>query len=222
VHLATVPLVSGRSVVQQFRYLFVTDAEGLKTIDVTDPENPVFVPGSKISLAEANKVFVARTYAYVAAGTDGLVIVDIEDPENIAIKTRFNEGVVDAKDVVVATTNASLFAYIADGVGGLKVIQLTSPDSQPRFYGFSPEPKPELIAVFPMKGRALGLSRGLERDRAVDETGGQVALFNRIGSGPLSESDMRALYLNKKGEPWFVEDDPAQKITAENKTSEIE
>jgi hypothetical protein len=81
---------------------------------------------------------------------------------------------------------------------------------------------PELIASFPMKGKALGLSRGLERDRAVDETGGQVALFNRIGSGPLSESDMRGLYLNKKGEPWFVEDDPAQKLTAKTKTREIE
>ena len=34
---------------------------------------------------------------------------------------------VDARDVVVASTNASLFAYVADGVGGLKVLQLTSP-----------------------------------------------------------------------------------------------
>ena len=73
-----------------------------------------------------------------------------------------------------------------------------------------------------MKGRALGLSRGLERDRAVDETGGQVALFNRIGSGPLSESDMRGLYLDKKGKPWFVEDDPTQKLTAETQRAEIE
>ena len=60
------------------------------------------------------------------------------------------------------------------------------------------------------------------RDRAVDETGGQVALFNRIGSGPLSEKDMRALYLDKKGKPWFVEDDPPQKLTAETQRMEIE
>jgi putative ribosome biogenesis GTPase RsgA len=38
----------------------------------------------------------------------------------------------DARDVVVATTNASLFAYVADGRNGLKVLQLTSPESQPR------------------------------------------------------------------------------------------
>ena len=221
-HLATVPLVSGRAVVQQFRYLFVTDSEGLKTIDITNPEKPRLVLDSKLALANANKVFLARTYAYVAAGSDGLIIADIEDPENIRLYKQFNAGIVDAQDVVVASTNASLYAYVADGVDGLKVIQLTSPDSQPRYYGFSPEPMPELIASFPMKGRALGLSRGLERDRAVDETGGQVALFNRIGSGPLSESDMRGLYLDKKGKPWFVEDDPTQKLTAETQRAEIE
>ena len=51
----------------------------------------------------------------------------------------------DSRDVIVGSTNASLFAYVADGSGGLKVIQLTSPQSQPKFYGFSPEPKPETL-----------------------------------------------------------------------------
>ena len=194
----------------------------MKTIDVTNPREPELVLDSKLALADANKVFLARTYAYVAAGSDGLIIADIEDPEDIRFYKQFNAGIVDAQDVVVASTNASLYAYVADGVDGLKVVQLTSPDSQPRYYGFSPEPIPELIASFPMKGKALGLSRGLERDRAVDETGGQVALFNRIGSGPLSESDMRGLYLDKKGKPWYVEDDPTQKLTAETQRMEIE
>ena len=52
----------------------------------------------------------------------------------------------DARDVIVGSTNASLFAYVADGRNGLKVMQLTAPDTQPKFYGFSPEPKPQLIA----------------------------------------------------------------------------
>src|SRR3546814_3223891 len=52
----------------------------------------------------------------------------------------------DVQDVVVASTNASLFAYVADGRNGMKVLQLTSPDSQRNFYGFSPAPVPELIA----------------------------------------------------------------------------
>ncbi len=36
--IAEIPLKDARSTALQFRYLFVTDAEGLKTIDVTGPE----------------------------------------------------------------------------------------------------------------------------------------------------------------------------------------
>ena len=35
-----------------------------------------------------------------------------------------------------APTNASLFAYVADGVNGLKVIQLMSPDEPAEFLRF--------------------------------------------------------------------------------------
>ena len=93
-------------------------------------------------LKDANRIYVARTYAYVAAGTEGLVIVDIEKPEHPKLNQKFTAGgqINDARDVVVGTTNASLFAYVADGKNGLHVLQLTSPDSQPEFYGFSPEP----------------------------------------------------------------------------------
>ena len=59
----------------------------------------------------------------------------------------------DAEDVIVGSTNATLFAYVADGRNGLKVLQLTTPDSQPNFYGFSPAPKPELIAWARTKAR---------------------------------------------------------------------
>ena len=74
-----------------------------------------------------------------------------------------------------------LFAYVADGQNGLKVIQLTSPDSQPNYYGFSPAPRPELIAWTRTPSPALALSKGLDRDRAVDETGHQIAIFGRTG-----------------------------------------
>jgi hypothetical protein len=115
-------------------------------------------------------------------------------------------GIVDARDVVVASTNASLFAYVADGVGGLKVLQLTAPDTQPNFYGFSPEPRPQFIAHYATKNPALGLSRPLERDRAVDETGGQVAVFGRRGARPFNGLEMRRMYLDENGDPWDVQD----------------
>jgi hypothetical protein len=208
-HLTTIPLNNGHSVEQQFRYLFVTDDDGLKVLDVTSPEDAFVIQDNTIPLKEANRVFVSRTFACVAAGKDGLAIIDINNPRKLKIYQMFdaNGEITDAQDVVIATTNASLFAYIADGDAGLKIIQLTSPESQPRFYGFSPDPKPEFIAWYPTKSKAISLSRGLERDRAVDESGGHVSVFSRLGSGPLSEEDMRSLYLGKDGKPWFVKDD---------------
>jgi len=105
---------------------------------------------------------------------------------------------------VVGSTNASLFAYVADGRNGLKVLQLTAPDTQPKFYGFSPEPKPQLVAWKATSSPALALSRGLERDRAVDETGNQVAVFGRVGSRPFNRDEQRRLYLKPDLTPWTV------------------
>ena len=206
--VAEVPLTDVRASALQFRYLFVVDGEGLKTIDVTDPKSPRLVQNNTVRLGDAHRVFVSRTYAYVAGGKDGLVIVDAEKPEALREYQRFNAGgaLNDARDVIVATTNASLFAYVADGKNGLKVLQLTSPESQPKFYGFSPEPKPQLIATYATGKPALSLSRGLERDRGVDETGNQIAVFGRRGSRPLTLQEMQQLYLDANGKPWVVTD----------------
>jgi hypothetical protein len=214
--VATVPITDARASFLQFRYLFVTSAAGLSVVDVTDPRAAKPVPNNTISLTNARKVFVARTYAYVAAGPDGLVIIDAERPEALKELTRFNANgkLRDSRDVVVATTNASLFAYVADGGGGIKVLQLTSPESQPKFYGFSPEPVPQLIASYATTKPALSLSRGLERDRGVDETGEQIAVFGRRGSRPLNLEEMRRLYLDDDGKPWFVQDDGLADETA--------
>ena len=202
---AVVPLNNGHSVALQFRYLFVTDADGLKVIDITTPTAPQLVPGNVIPLQQARRLYLARTYAYVAAGSDGIAIVDIEQPTRMRLLQTFKEGLADSHDVTVGSTNASLFAYVADGNDGLKVLQLTSPDSQPKFYGFSPVPKPELIASYATGSPALSLSRGLERDRGVDETGGQVAVFGRLGSRPFNLEEMRRLFTDKEGKPWYVE-----------------
>ena len=207
--VATLPLDDGRASALQFRYLFITDRTGLQVVDVTDPTTPLLVESASIALADAKRVYVARTYAYVAAGAEGLAIIDVRKPEQPMHVQTFNAGgrLADTRDVIVASTNASLFAYIADGAGGIKIVQLTSPDSQPNFYGFSPAPRPELIASYPTDSPALSLSKGLDRDRGVDETGGQIAVFGRRGSRPLSLEEMRRLYLDEEGNPWYVDDE---------------
>ncbi|MEY4722185.1 MAG: hypothetical protein RIQ46_1910, partial [Pseudomonadota bacterium] len=96
---------------------------------------------------------------------------------------------------------------VADGRNGMKVLQLTSPESQPAFYGFAPAPRPELIAWARTPSPAIALSKGLDRDRAVDETGGQIAVFGRVGARPFTRTEMERLFLTKRGIPYKVSDE---------------
>lgn len=193
----------------QFRYAFVTDAEGLKTIEVTDPAAPRAVSGALAPIEGAGRVYVSRTRAFVAAGQRGMVIVDITNPEAPAIEREFNAGgaMDDVRDVKVGMTNASLFAYVADGKNGLRVVRLMGPESTAQFRGFSPPLEPALIATYHTHGEALAISEGLDRDRAVDESGNQVAVFGRLGARPLTLEEMRRMYV-KDGEVWKVSDSP--------------
>ena len=184
--VSRISLKHPRSVAIQFRYAFVVDEEGLKVVDVTMPEQAKLVDGALVPLAHAHDVYVARTYAYVANGKDGIAIIDVEQPERPRLDQTYNaEGKLnDVHQVKVAMTNASLFAYVADGKNGMRILQLTSPETMPEYAGFSPRPRPVLIATFKTKGEALGISKGLDRDRAVDESGNQVSVFGRRGARP--------------------------------------
>jgi hypothetical protein len=206
--MAVLPLKDARASAVQFRYLWVTTAQGLQLFDITEMGSPRAIPEATVPLADARKLYIGRTYAYVAAKQDGLVIVDIKNPTKPFLyqKATFDGRLNDAEDVIVASTNASLFAYVADGRNGMKVLQLTSPESQPNFYGFSPAPKPELIAWAKTASPALALSKGLDRDRAVDEQGGQIAIFGRLGSRPFTRPEMEKLFLNRNRVPYKVVD----------------
>jgi hypothetical protein len=197
-----------KAVAVQFRYAFVCDEEGVKTVDITLKEDPKVVPNNLIRLPEAYDIYVARTYAYVAAGAQGLVIIDVENPEKMVLEKIFTaDGQMnDARGVKVASTNASVFAYVADGRNGLRVIQLTSPSATPGYLGFSPKPVPQLIATRKTGGPALAISKGLDRDRAVDESGNQVSVFGRLGSRPFTLEEQQRMYL-RNGSLWTVSDD---------------
>src|SRR5262249_6814875 len=132
----------------QFRYAFVTDREGLKVLDTTKLAEPKLLP-ARVPLEDARNLYVARTYAYVAGGRQGLVIVDVERPERPRIDQLFtaNGEIHDTRDVKLGMTNASAFAYLADGTGGMKIVQIFAPSDNPNYLGFSPKPTPKLIAT---------------------------------------------------------------------------
>lgn len=198
------------SVQVQFRYAFVTDADGLRVIDITEPSNPRPIGNALVPARDARRVYVSRTKAYIAGGAEGLLIADITNPEAPTLELAYTaEGAMnDVRDVKIGMTNASLFAYIADGANGLRVLQLMGPDSTPQFRGFAPPLSPRLIATHKTDGPALAISEGLDRDRAVDESGNQVAVFGRLGARPLNLEEMRRLYM-LDGQVWTVGDKPS-------------
>jgi hypothetical protein len=199
----------------QFRYAFVVDRDGLKTMDVTDLAQPKAVANAFVPLSDARNIYIARTYAYVSAGKRGLAIIDVEKPDSPKLDQLFNADgrLNDVNDVKIGMVAASAFAFVADGKNGLRVLEIVSPwDDPAHFSGFSPRPTPKLIATAHTRGPALAISKGIDRDRAVDESGNQLAVFGRRGARPLNGAEMRALYIhNRTGEAYTVADSPAMR-----------
>jgi hypothetical protein len=205
-------LIQPHGIAVQFRYAFIVDREGLKVFDITHLDHPLPVDGAKVQIEDARNIYVARTYAYVSAGKQGVAIVDIERPEQPKLDQFFNaNGVMnDVNDVKLGMVSSELFAYVADGKNGLRVIQLFSPTDNPNYAGFSPRPTPKLIASRHTAGPALAISKGTDRDRGVDESGNQIAVLGRRGARPFNQQELQRMYL-RNGQVYTVSDDPPGK-----------
>jgi hypothetical protein len=203
-----------RAIAVQFRYAFVADHDGLKVLDVTDLAQPKLIPNADVPFEDARSVYVARTYAYVSAGKQGLAIIDVEKPDAPKLDQLFTAAgqLNDVNDVKIGMVAGSAFAFLADGKNGLRVLQIISPwDDPAHFSGFSPRPAPKLIATARTRGPALAISKGIDRDRAVDESGNQLAVFGRRGARPLNRAEMQRLYQHPaNGSFYSVTDDSAE------------
>jgi hypothetical protein len=193
----------------QFRYAFIVDKGGMKVLDITDPAKPAVVANAVVALEDARNIYTARTYAYVAAGKQGIAIIDIGRPEQPRLDQMFNAGgkLNDTYDIKLGMVSSGLFAFVADGRNGMQVVQVFAPEDDQNFAGFSPKPVPKLIATYKTGGPALAISRGIDRDRAVDETGNQLAVLGRRGARPFNREELHRLYL-RDGQLYTVTDNP--------------
>src|SRR5579859_940314 len=216
-------LNSPQAIALQFRYAFVADRDGLKILDVTDLAQPKPIVGALVPIQDARNVYVARTYAYVSAGKQGLAIIDVEKPDAPKLDQLFtaNGQLNDVNDVKIGMVAGSAYAFVADGRNGLRVLQIVSPwDDPAHFSGFSPRPTPKLIATARTRGPALAISKGIDRDRAVDESGNQLAVFGRRGARPFNRTEMQRLYLHSRNGAFYsVTDEPAERQPAQSNTS---
>ncbi len=192
----------------QFRYGFVTDCEGVKV----SRHVPTWLIRTS-SIMFPSKTPTASTWhvptpTWPPASTAWRFLIS-KNRVDAYIDQIYDAGgcINDAHDVKLGITNVSQFAYVADGKNGLRVIQLTSPEV-PGNDGFSPRPMPYLVASYklPKDGHALAISRGIDRDRAVDESGNQIAVFGRVGARPLSKQEAEKMYKRKDGSTWFTSD----------------
>jgi len=203
----TIPLNDARGIGIQFRYAFVVEHNALKVLDVTHLDHPRLLPNINVQFEDARNITVSRTYAYIAAGKDGMAIVNIEQPDQPRLERMYttegelkdkNDRLKDTWDIKIGMVSSSQFALVADGKYGFKVVQLFSPKTSKGFYGFAPVPNPKLVAKFRTRGPALAVSRGVDRDRAVDESGNQLSVFGRRGSRPFKLDEMQEMFLCTK------------------------
>jgi hypothetical protein len=194
---AVVPLKQANAIYPVRTYAYVAaGSQGLVVLDIENPEKPridqTYNAGGKIKNAHDVKVGMTNVslYAYIADAGGG----------HHGESAGGGHGTNGEKQ---AGEKAAEGHGGGHGEYGLRIVQLISPEDTPGHFGFSPRPTPKLIAVFNSHSPALAVSEGIDRDRAVDETGYQLTVFGRRGARPLNLEETRRMFM-RGGQLWRV------------------
>ncbi len=121
---------NGVAVSGNYAYL-ANNNDGLRIIDITDPQNPVLkgnVPESMLGNSQAYGVTISGNYAYLANGNAGLRIIDITDPQNPVLKGNVLESLMGSGNAVGVAVSGN-YAYLANNTDGLRIIDITDPQN---------------------------------------------------------------------------------------------
>ncbi len=107
--------------------IYLADQQaGLHIIDVRNPQHPRRV-SSQPTFGNATDVVVWGTLAYIADGKDGIQTIDVSKPESPKWLHHYAfEGTAYGIDVV-ETTGGARTVYVANGAGGLRTLEFTTP-----------------------------------------------------------------------------------------------
>lgn len=112
------------------------DDLGLAIVDISNPQEPIFIGGCEAPVAYQRWVHVQSQYAYMTVN-DGIQIIDVSDPYNPdPVAYYYTPGRTD--DVYIRENHA----YIADAQNGLIILDISNP------------PNPEFVASFDTPGWA--------------------------------------------------------------------
>jgi hypothetical protein len=124
-------------------HAYVTSANGLSIIDVTDPARPVqvgaYAPWDDWPFTDGWGLSVVGNYAHVCDPTSGLHVIDVADPSR-----PIGVGYCPGAPYYVAIADS--VAYMADSDGGFSIADVSDPRS-PREVGSVDYPVIRQIAV---------------------------------------------------------------------------
>lgn len=108
-------------------YLFLADVEGLIVVNVRVPYSPLLVSADSYA-GPLYSLHLDGSYIYAVGneeaphGNKGVYIYDISDPANPFLTGTWDADAVYTRDIFVS----SRYAYLADGTGGLKILDLVN------------------------------------------------------------------------------------------------
>jgi len=113
----------GVCIVGNYAYV-ANDVQGLRVVDISDPEHPSTVGQWDNPREAAYGVAVSGSYAYVANNDAGLFAIDVSDPTD-----PHQRGALDTPGLARGICYRDSLVYIADGESGLRIINVSNPRS---------------------------------------------------------------------------------------------
>ena len=113
----------------QFRNdtVYLTDRQtGLHVINVRNPQQPQRI-STQSTFGNATEIVLRDTLTYVADGKGGIQTIDISESESPKWLHRYASGGAAYGLDVVETDTGARTVYVANGVGGLKTLEFTTP-----------------------------------------------------------------------------------------------
>ena len=99
---------------------------GLHIIDVRNPQQPRRI-SSQPTFGNATDVILRGALAYIADGKAGIQTIDVSTPESPKWLHHYAFGGTAYGIDVVETTEGQRSVYVANGVGGLRTLEFTTP-----------------------------------------------------------------------------------------------
>lgn len=99
--------------------LLVPDEVGLHIIDVSEPDNPVYIDCFNVT-ETCLRIEVSGDIAYIANTSDGLLILDVSNPQSPQFL-----GSCNTPDCALSLVVSDTIVYIADRNAGLQIIDVS-------------------------------------------------------------------------------------------------